>query len=94
MTACRSESVCRLLKTRGTFQKCESGGLDGPFELCSVGTVYMHRIRNMWQFANLFQFILLFGQALKLDDNLDIEVRPIPVRAVLGLPYPQQDAMY
>lgn len=54
----------------------------------------LHRIRNMWQFANLFQFILLFGQALKLDDNLDIEVRPIPVRAVLGLPYPQQDAMY
>ncbi|KAK4040525.1 hypothetical protein C8A01DRAFT_15633 [Parachaetomium inaequale] len=33
----------------------------------------LHRIRNMWQFANLFQFILLFGQALKLDDNLDIE---------------------
>jgi hypothetical protein len=35
----------------------------------------LHRIRNMWQFANLYQFILLFGQALKLDDNLDIEVR-------------------
>lgn len=35
----------------------------------------LHRIRNMWQFANLFQFILLFGKALKLDDSLDIEVR-------------------
>lgn len=34
----------------------------------------LHRIRNMWQFANLFQFILLFGKALKLDDSLDIEV--------------------
>ncbi|KAK1757591.1 reticulocyte-binding protein 2 a [Echria macrotheca] len=33
----------------------------------------LHRIRNMWQFANLFQFILLFGKALKLDDDLDIE---------------------
>ncbi|KAK0733363.1 hypothetical protein B0T26DRAFT_842495 [Lasiosphaeria miniovina] len=33
----------------------------------------LQRIRNMWQFANLFQFILLFGKALKLDDNLDIE---------------------
>ncbi len=42
----------------------------------------LHRIRNMWQFANLFQFMLLFGQALKLDDSLDIEVRraPIPPR--------------
>jgi hypothetical protein len=38
----------------------------------------LHRIRNMWQFANLYQFILLFGQALKLDDNLDIEVRLQP----------------
>lgn len=34
----------------------------------------LHRIRNMWQFANLFQFVLLFGKALKLDDSLDIEV--------------------
>ncbi|KAL2157439.1 hypothetical protein VTH06DRAFT_6131 [Thermothelomyces fergusii] len=33
----------------------------------------LHRLRNMWQFANLYQFIMLFGQALKLDDNLDIE---------------------
>ncbi|EGZ77724.1 hypothetical protein NEUTE2DRAFT_147159 [Neurospora tetrasperma FGSC 2509] len=33
----------------------------------------LHRIRNMWQFANLFQFILLFGKPLKLDDSLDIE---------------------
>lgn len=34
----------------------------------------LSRIRNMWQFANLFQFIMLFGSALKLDDSLDIEV--------------------
>ncbi|KAK0672814.1 hypothetical protein QBC41DRAFT_312802 [Cercophora samala] len=33
----------------------------------------IHRIRNMWQFANLVQFMMLFGKALKLDDNLDIE---------------------
>ena len=34
----------------------------------------LQRLRNMWQFANLYQFILLFGSALKLDDNMDIEV--------------------
>ena len=34
------------------------------------------RIRNMWQFANLFQWIMIFGKAVKIDDNLDIEVRP------------------
>ena len=34
----------------------------------------LQQIRNMWQFANLFQFIMLFGKALKMDDNFDIEV--------------------
>jgi hypothetical protein len=53
----------------------------------------LHRIRNMWQFANLFQFILLFGQALKLDDNLDIEVRRIPALAVRGPSHPKQEAV-
>ncbi|KAK3695183.1 hypothetical protein B0T22DRAFT_488566 [Podospora appendiculata] len=33
----------------------------------------LDRLRNMWQFANLFQFILLFGKPLKLDDSLDME---------------------
>jgi hypothetical protein len=33
------------------------------------------RLRNMWQFANLYQWIVLFGKVVKLDDNIDIEVR-------------------
>ncbi|KAK3299096.1 uncharacterized protein B0H64DRAFT_90984 [Chaetomium fimeti] len=49
-------------------QELGSGNAQG-----SAQPSMLHRIRNMWQFANLFQFILLFGQALKLDDNLDIE---------------------
>jgi hypothetical protein len=34
----------------------------------------LHRIRNMWQFANLWQWIFIFGKAVKVDDGLDIEV--------------------
>ena len=34
----------------------------------------LHRIRNMWQFANLCQWIYIFGQAARIDDALDIEV--------------------
>lgn len=45
----------------------------------------LHRIRNMWQFANLFQFIFLFGKALKLDDNLDIEVCRAPFSCDFGI---------
>ncbi|KAM7192017.1 hypothetical protein V8F33_008595 [Rhypophila sp. PSN 637] len=33
----------------------------------------LHRLRNMWQFANLFQFMFLFGKPLKLRDDLDID---------------------
>ncbi|KAI1476148.1 hypothetical protein F4774DRAFT_259325 [Daldinia eschscholtzii] len=33
----------------------------------------LHRIRNTWQFANLFQWIYLFGKVVKIDDNLEIE---------------------
>jgi hypothetical protein len=33
------------------------------------------RIRNMWEFANLVQWIFLFGKVVKLDDeHLDVEV--------------------
>jgi hypothetical protein len=34
----------------------------------------LERIRGMWQFANLYQWIMLFGKAIKMDDDFDIEV--------------------
>lgn len=32
-------------------------------------------LRNMWEFASLMQYIFLFGHVVKIDDDLDIEVR-------------------
>lgn len=34
----------------------------------------LERIRAMWEFANLSQWIFTFGRAVKIDENLDIEV--------------------
>jgi hypothetical protein len=34
----------------------------------------LERIRDMWEFANLSQWIFTFGRAVKIDENLDIEV--------------------
>jgi hypothetical protein len=34
----------------------------------------LERVRNMWEFANLAQWIFIFGRAVKIDENLDIEV--------------------
>ncbi|CZR60907.1 related to nasopharyngeal carcinoma susceptibility protein LZ16 [Phialocephala subalpina] len=33
----------------------------------------LDRIRNMWEFSNLSQWIFTFGHAVKLDENLDVE---------------------
>ncbi|RDW89086.1 hypothetical protein BP6252_01118 [Coleophoma cylindrospora] len=33
----------------------------------------LERIRNMWEFANLVQYIFTFGSAVKIDDNMDVE---------------------
>lgn len=35
----------------------------------------LERIQNMWEFANLAQWIFIFGRAVKIDDKIDIEVR-------------------
>lgn len=37
-------------------------------------TGMLHELRNMWEFANLMQFIFIFGKAVKIDEDLDIEV--------------------
>ncbi len=34
----------------------------------------VHQIRNMWQFANLAQYLFTFGKAVKIDNDMDIEV--------------------
>ena len=37
----------------------------------------LRKLRNMWEFASLMQYIYLFGHIVKIDDNLDIEVNPL-----------------
>jgi len=35
----------------------------------------LQRIRNMWEFAAVMQYIFMFGKAVKIDEDFDIEVR-------------------
>lgn len=37
-------------------------------------TNLLTRLRNMWQFASLMQYIFFFGGVMKIDRDLDIEV--------------------
>ena len=36
----------------------------------------LQKLRSMWQFANLAQYISLFGDAVKIEKDFDIEVHP------------------
>jgi len=35
----------------------------------------LKKLRNTWEFSNLMQYIYTFGKAVKIDQDLDIEVR-------------------
>jgi cytochrome c oxidase assembly factor CtaG len=35
----------------------------------------LHKIRNMWEFASVMQYIYIFGKVVKVDEDFDIEVR-------------------
>ena len=37
----------------------------------------LDKLRNTWEFANLMQYIFIFGKAVKIDEDLDIEVHPV-----------------
>lgn len=40
----------------------------------------LHRVRNMWQFACVNQFLVIFGDALKVEEyDVDVGYRPIPL---------------
>ena len=36
------------------------------------------KLRNMWEFSNLMQYIFIFGRAVKIDEDFDIEVYFVP----------------
>lgn len=38
----------------------------------------LERLQNTWEFANLAQWIFMFGRAVKIDENLDVEVCACP----------------
>ena len=45
----------------------------------------LDRLRNMWQFANLMQYIFIFGRAVKIDEDFTIDVSSIPFSVLYAL---------
>ncbi|POR35386.1 Uncharacterized protein TPAR_04395 [Tolypocladium paradoxum] len=38
-----------------------------------AASTLLHRIRNTWQFANVCQWIYMFGKAAKIDESIDVD---------------------
>lgn len=36
--------------------------------------IMLDRLRNTWEFANIMQYIFIFGRVVKIDEDLTIEV--------------------
>lgn len=55
-------------------------------------TSMLDRLRNMWEFSNLMQYIFIFGKAVKIDEDLTIEVGPVinHPRILFTLGFPTQ----
>jgi len=62
---------------------------DGPPKEPSM----LDKLRNMWEFANLMQYINLFGDVVKVDKDFDIQVRHPPPAGVAPLG-PQMNTEY
>ena len=47
----------------------------------------LERLRNMWEFSSLMQYIFIFGKVVKIDEDFDIEVllHPNPCRLATSL---------
>lgn len=51
--------------------------LDLPIEpeIAPEDAETLAKLRNMWEFASLMQYIFLFGHAVKIEEDFDIEVQ-------------------
>lgn len=60
-----------------TFDEAE---LDIPLEPAveAENVETLGKLRNMWEFASLMQYIYLFGHVVKIENDFDIEVCALP----------------
>lgn len=47
----------------------------------------LDKLRNTWELANLMQYIYIFGKAVKIDEDLTIEVLLPDTAAICSMSY-------
>ena len=49
--------------------------LDAPeTQVAPEDVATLTKLRSMWEFASLMQYIFLFGHVVKIDEDFDVEV--------------------
>lgn len=46
----------------------------------------LDRLQSMWEFSNLMQYIFIFGKAVKIDEDVTIEVKVPPLPVISSIP--------
>lgn len=62
-------------RRKRSLREVDSAPTDKPSSQ-PVEVPLIQKIRNSFYFANLYQWIYIFGKVVKVDDNMDIDVRP------------------
>lgn len=63
--------------------RAEMESLESPKEMG-----LLDRLRNMWQFANLMQYIFIFGRAVKIDEDFTIDASSLPLSLLFAFGRP------
>lgn len=58
-----------MVPRKRSRQEMEAADLEPVSEISMLD-----KLRNTWEFANLMQYIFIFGKAVKIDEDLDIDV--------------------
>lgn len=78
-------------KSRMPARKRAIVEVDASEEPASVAPE-LHKLRNMWEFASLMQYIYLFGECVRINPDVDIDVRSWTSRPLCASADPSADA--
>ena len=58
-----------MVSRKRNHEEMEASGSEPAHE-----NTMLEKLRSTWEFANIMQYIFIFGKAVKIDEDLDIDV--------------------
>lgn len=64
-----------MVSRKRTHSEVDAAPAQKPQQQPAEEAGLLHRLRNCWEFASLMQYISMFGNVMKIDEDFSIEVR-------------------